>query len=203
MKARPQSERNRIYRMQKRLFDVVFSSLSLIVLSPILLIVAIGIKLSGPGPIFSRHRLIGLNGKEFALLKFRTMTIDATEQSTGPAFTIENDPRITAFGRLLRRTYLDELPALLSVLRADMSYVGPRPAVPLEVRHYSEGQRLRLSLKPGITGYWQTFGRERGITDLDREIEMDIEYLKKQSLSLDLKIIGKTLAMSLRSGGAY
>ena len=203
MKAKTESRKSKIYRIEKRIIDVLLSTLFLLLIAPVFVVIAIGIKLSGPGPIFFRQRRIGFAGKEFTYLKFRTMTFDAPELGTGPIFALKNDPRITPFGRFLRMTALDELPALFSVLKGEMSIVGPRPSLPLEVNHYSEEQQKRLKAKPGLTGYWQTFGRERGISDPNQMIEMDLEYLRKQSLWLDLKIIGKTFWMSFSSKGAY
>lgn len=203
MKAKAESRKNKIYRIEKRIIDVLLSTLFLLLIAPVSVVIAIGIKLSGPGPIFFRQRRIGFAGKEFTYLKFRTMTFDAPELGTGPIFALKNDPRITPFGRFLRMTALDELPALFSVLKGEMSIVGPRPSLPLEVNHYSEEQRKRLNAKPGLTGYWQTFGRERGISDPNQMTEMDLEYLRKQSLWLDLKIIWKTFWMSFSSKGAY
>lgn len=203
MNVKTKSKKKKIYKIEKRIFDVLLSTLFLIVTMPTFLFIFIGVKLSGPGPICFRQRRIGHAGKQFDYLKFRTMRIDAVELRTGPVFALKNDPRITPFGRFLRRTSLDELPALFSVLKGDMSFVGPRPPLPLEVKHYSERQRKRLSVKPGITGYWQTFGREKGITDPNEMIEMDLEYLRNQSLWLDLKIIGRTVLMSFASKGAY
>jgi len=131
------------------------------------------------------------------------MRIDAIEQNTGAVFFLRNDSRITPIGRFLRKTALDELPSFFSVLIGDMSVIGPRPAFPLEINHYSVEQRKRLSVKPGITGYWQTFGRESGVTDLNKMIEMDLEYIENRSFWLDLKILFKTFWMSLSSKGAY
>lgn len=203
MKAKAESKRNSMYRIEKRIFDILLSSLSLIVLAPLFLFIAIGVKLTGPGPVFFRMRRLGLDGKEIHYWKFRTMMLDAIEQGIGLVFLLQMDSRITRFGRFLRMTSLDELPTLIAVLKGDMSFVGPRPALPLEVEHYSQKQRQRLSVKPGLTGYWQTFGREKGIDDLDRMVEMDLEYLQNQSLRLDLKIIGRTILMSSLSKGAY
>ncbi|HUU41062.1 MAG TPA: sugar transferase [Desulfatiglandales bacterium] len=203
MKAKVESRKNKIYRIEKRIIDVLLSSLSLVVMSPVFIVISIGVKLSGSGPVIYQQWRVGFAGQLFTYRKFRTMTSDASELGTGPIFKLKNDPRITPFGRFLRMTALDELPAFLSVLKGEMSIVGPRAPLPLEVNHYSEEQRKRLEAKPGLTGYWQTFGRERGISDLNQIIEMDLEYLRKQSLWLDLKIIGKTFWMSLSSKGAY
>jgi putative colanic acid biosynthesis UDP-glucose lipid carrier transferase len=171
--------------------------------SPLFVIIALGVKLSSPGPIFFHQRRIGLHGKEFTILKFRTMSANAIEFRIGPVWELQDDPRITPFGRYLRETSLDELPQLVSVLKGDMSVVGPRPSLPLDVKHYSEEQRKRFDAKPGMTGYWQTFGRERGITDPNKMIEMDLEYLRKQSLWLDLKIIAKTIVIGFSNKSAY
>jgi lipopolysaccharide/colanic/teichoic acid biosynthesis glycosyltransferase len=146
---------------------------------------------------------VGLNGKLFGYLKFRTMRVEATELSTGPVFQLDSDPRITRLGVFLRRTSIDELPALFNVISGDMSIVGPRAALPLEVEHYSEKQRKRLELKPGLTGYWQVFGREKEKFTFDEMIAMDLEYLDKHSLLLDLKILVCTVVMALRSRSAY
>lgn len=202
MKAGNES-RKKLYRIEKRIIDLLISCLFLISIGPLLVIIAIVIKLKSPGPIFFKQRRVGLAGKEFSYLKFRTMTFNAHELSTGPIFMLQKDPRITPFGRFLRMTALDELPALFSVIKGDMSLVGPRPSFPLEVNHYSGEQRKRFDGKPGLTGYWQTFGRERGISNPSQVIEMDLEYLTKQSLWLDLKIIWKTFVMSFSSRGAY
>jgi lipopolysaccharide/colanic/teichoic acid biosynthesis glycosyltransferase len=194
---------NKMYRVGKRISDILSSALALILMLPLLLVITICIKISSPGPVFFMQRRIGLHGKEFRFLKFRTMRIDAIEQNTGAVFFLRNDSRITPIGRFLRKTALDELPSFFSVLIGDMSVIGPRPAFPLEINHYSVEQRKRLSVKPGITGYWQTFGRESGVTDLNKMIEMDLEYIENRSFWLDLKILFKTFWMSLSSKGAY
>lgn len=192
-----------MFRIVKRSFDIFFSLFSLLLFAPVLIIIAICIKMSGPGPIFYRYKRIGLAGKEIYPLKFRTMKIDAIEFQTGPVWAIKTDPRITPLGAFLRSTALDELPQLISVLEGDMSIIGPRPALPLEIKHYTDDQKKRFNVRPGITGYWQTYGREKGIHDLNNMIEMDLEYIEKQSLWLDLKIIGKTIFMGLLKKGAY
>jgi len=203
MKAGEKSIKNKLFKIEKRLFDLALSMVFLITLAPLFCVVAIGIKFTSSGPIFFRQRRIGLAGKEYICLKFRTMTVDATEVHSGPVFAMQNDPRITPFGIFLRKTAIDELPALISVLKGDLSIVGPRSSFPLEIKHYTEEQKKRFCMKPGLTGYWQTYGRENGVTDFHKMIEMDLEYIKIRSLWLDLKIIFKTVGMSLSSRGAY
>jgi len=203
MKETSESKRNKIFKTEKRLFDILLSTLFVILFAPLFLIIAMAIKFTSPGPIFYQLRRVGLDEKEFNYLKFRTMTDDATELSTGPIFALKNDPRITPIGRFLRKTALDELPAVYSVLKGDMSFVGPRPSHSFELEHYSKEQKKRFRIKPGLTGYWQTFGRLNGVTDPYEMIEMDLEYLRRQSLWLDLKIISKTVWMSFSSRGAY
>jgi len=203
MTAKNGINRNMIFRIIKRTFDILFSLLSLLIVAPVLIIITICIKMSGPGPIFFKQTRIGLAGKRFDYLKFRTMNMNATELETGPVFSLKYDPRITPFGAFLRSTALDELPQFISVLKGDMSIIGPRPALPLEIKHYTDDQKERFNVRPGITGYWQTYGREKGIHDLNNMIEMDLEYIRKQSLWLDLKIIGKTILMGLLKKGAY
>lgn len=191
------------YLAQKRAFDLVLGSLLLIGVAPVFLIVALAIKLSSPGPVFFRQMRVGLNGKLFGYLKFRTMRVEAPELSTGPVFQLASDPRLTRLGVFLRRTAIDELPALFNVISGDMSIVGPRAALSLEVEHYSEKQRERLKLKPGLTGYWQVFGREQEKFTFDEMVAMDLEYLDKHSLLLDLRILARTFVMALRSRSAY
>lgn len=191
------------YGMMKRLFDILVASTMLVLTAPLFLVVAMAIKLDSLGPILVRQTRLGQQGRPFGYLKFRTMVTDAPETGTGPVFKLRQDPRISRIGRFLRRTAIDELPILFNVLRGDMSIVGPRAALPLEADHYSEVQRRRLELKPGITGYWQVFGREAGATDFQRMVEMDLEYAEKQSISLDFKILLRTFVVALRKNAAY
>lgn len=203
MSSKTRRGENLSYKLEKRLFDVVLSTLFLILQAPVFLFIALAIKLEGPGPIFFVQRRVGLNGKEFEILKFRTMQVKAVEFATRPIFALRDDPRITRVGAFLRRTSLDELPQLINVLKGDMSLVGPRPPLPLEVNHYSSEQAERLKIRPGVTGYWQVFGRELGISDPKKMIEMDLEYAHQQSLLLDLKIIAKTFQMAMLRKSAY
>lgn len=188
------------YGSMKRLFDIFITTILVLVMAPVFLVAALAIKLESPGPVLYRQTRLGRHGAPFAIMKFRTMFVGAEQSATGPIFELSADPRTSRVGRFLRRTSMDELPQLLNVLRGDMSLVGPRPALPLELAHYSEMQRRRLELKPGITGYCQVFGRG---TDFQRMVEMDLEYVDKQSLMLDLNILLHTIVVVLKSEAAY
>ena len=191
------------YGMMKRLFDLLVATSFLILTIPTFIVVMIAIKLDSPGPIFFPQIRLGRHGKPFRYLKFRTMVVNAPNIGTFAIYKLREDQRISRIGRLLRKTAIDELPVLLNVLRGDMSIVGPRPALPLEADHYSELQRRRLELKPGVTGYWQVFGRQAGSYDFQRMVEMDLEYADKQSIFLDLKILLYTFVLALRRKAAY
>lgn len=196
-----EKERRRpfFYPIFKRLFDIVVSALALLVLSPVILVVAIFIRLDSKGPIIFRQRRIGLDGKEFNFYKFRSMHVDASPYAFTPKSS--EDPRITGFGRWLRRSSLDELPQFLNVLRGDMSIVGPRPEMPFIVEKYNEEQRERLRVKPGITGVWQ-ISAVRG-EPIHANMEYDLFYIEHRSLLLDLIIMVKTVATAIRGIGAY
>jgi exopolysaccharide biosynthesis polyprenyl glycosylphosphotransferase len=192
----------------KRGFDVAVSALALLVLSPLLLGIAVAIRLADGPPVAFRHRRIGLHGRTFECLKFRTMDPDAEARQDemlhlnrmlGAAFKITDDPRVTRLGRFLRRHSLDELPQLLNVLVGDMSIVGPRPAPPREVDAYSVWHRRRLSMRPGLTGLWQVQARRD--VDFDRRASLDIDYVDRWSLWLDIKIVLRTLPALIRSDG--
>ncbi|NOZ79694.1 MAG: sugar transferase [Acidobacteria bacterium] len=194
----------------KRLADIVVSGLILVAFSPLMLLIAIAIKLSSPGPaLFSQIRC-GLNGRRFQLYKFRTMVRDAQERMDevahlnevdGPVFKSRRDPRVTPVGRILRRLSLDELPQLFNVLAGDMSLVGPRPPLPDEVARYERWQRRRLSMKPGLTGLWQVSGRAT-LGDFNDWITLDLAYIDNWSLWLDIKIMLKTIPAVLSTRGA-
>ncbi len=194
----------------KQLADLVLAAVALIALAPLLLVIAVAVKLSSPGPVLFRQERCGLSGRRFTLYKFRTMVDGAEAQLAavahlneveGPAFKASDDPRVTAVGRFLRRTSLDELPQLVNVLKGDMSLVGPRPPLPDEVARYERWQRRRLSMKPGITGLWQVSGRA-GLEDFNRWITLDLAYIDQWSLWLDLKILLKTVPAVLSTRGA-
>jgi len=193
----------------KRTIDIVISLAALVFFAPLMLIVAILIKLTSKGPIFFKQTRCGLNGRKFTLYKFRSMVVDAEEKKDdlwennemdGPVFKMKNDPRITPLGYFLRKTSIDELPQFINVLKGDMSIVGPRPPLVSEVENYQVWQRRRLSLKPGITCIWQVSGRNK--ISFDQWMKMDLEYIDNWSLLLDLKILLKTLFVVIIGYGA-
>lgn len=194
----------------KRWIDVFVSSILLVVLSPLLVAVGIAVKLSSPGPIFFRQRRVGLNGRTFTLLKFRSMVQDAEgmlstlrdkNEMSGPVFKLRNDPRVTPLGRFLRKFSIDELPQLWNVLLGDMSLVGPRPPLPEEVSLYMRKHRKRLSMRPGLTCTWQVSGRNE-IPDFEQWAALDLEYIDNWSLLTDLKLLVKTIPVVLSGTGA-
>ena len=193
----------------KRAFDLVISFVALIVLSPIFLITAIVIKLTSNGPVFFTQTRSGLNGRKFKLYKFRSMHVGAEmkkrelhkmNEMEGPVFKIKRDPRITNVGRFIRKFSIDELPQFFNILKGDMSVVGPRPPLPIEVEMYQLWQRRRLSLKPGLTCVWQVSGRNN--VPFNRWMEMDLEYIDNWSLWLDFRIFLKTFFVVLFGYGA-
>jgi lipopolysaccharide/colanic/teichoic acid biosynthesis glycosyltransferase len=189
----------------KRLFDIAVSSFGLFLISPLLLVIALLIKLDSPGSVFYRGARVGLFGKSFRILKFRTMIEDA--EVAGTASTPEDDPRVTRFGRILRKYKLDELPQLFNVLAGRMSLVGPRPQVLWAVERYTHDERALLSVRPGITDYASLRFREegeilRGSTDPDKDyfekihpekMRLGLEYIRKRTFWLDFQILAKTL----------
>jgi len=194
----------------KNLMDLSLSALGLLLLSPLMLLIALAIKLSSRGPVFFVQERCGLNGRHFSLYKFRTMIRDAEHKKSdvkhlnrveGHAFKAPDDPRITAVGRILRHSSLDELPQLINVLQGRMSLVGPRPPIPEEVEQYERWQRRRLSMRPGLTGLWQVSGRAE-IEDFNHWIRLDLQYIDQWSLWLDLKILLKTIPAVLSGKGA-
>src|SRR5664280_1111280 len=189
----------------KRLVDIVGAAFLIVAVSPVMAALAIAIKRDSKGPVFFRQERVGLHGRVFKLVKFRSMCVDAEDQLedlrhgneiNGHAFKLNNDPRTTGVGRFLRRSSLDELPQLLNVLRGQMSLVGPRPPLPNEVVNYDTWHRRRLSMKPGITGLWQVGARHS--PEFDHWVEQDLDYIDRWSLWLDFKIIARTLPAVLR-----
>jgi lipopolysaccharide/colanic/teichoic acid biosynthesis glycosyltransferase len=172
-----------------RAFDILVAAVGLALLSPLLAIAAIAIRLGSPGPAFYRQRRIGLDGREFEMLKLRTMVQGSDPVGVGKVVT-RDDPRVTAAGRLLRRTSFDEVPNLVNVLRGEMAIVGPRPTIPAQVDDYTPRQRRRHEVRPGITGWAQVQGRA-GIPWAER-IELDIWYVEHRGVALDLRILAKT-----------
>jgi exopolysaccharide biosynthesis polyprenyl glycosylphosphotransferase len=193
----------------KRTLDIVLSATALWVLMPLLLTVAVLIKLTSKGPVFFRQVRVGLHGRTFRMLKFRSMVVDAEERKealaaqnemTGPVFKMKNDPRVTRIGRFIRKYSIDELPQLINVLRGDMTIVGPRPPVPSEVAKYKPWQRRRLSVRPGLTCIWQVSGRNQ-IT-FDEWMYLDMRYIDHWTLLEDLRLIFRTVPVVLTGRGA-
>ena len=194
-----------IYLFIKRLMDIVGASIGIILTAPIMLVVAILVKLEDPkGPILFSQIRNGEYPKTFKMYKFRSMYVDAEErleelmhlnEQSGPAFKIKDDPRITKVGKFIRKTSLDELPQLFNVLKGDMSLVGPSPALPREVEQYTSYQRQRLLVKPGLTCIWQVSGRNN--IGFDEWVELDIKYIKTRNLWLDIKLILLTIPAML------
>jgi lipopolysaccharide/colanic/teichoic acid biosynthesis glycosyltransferase len=191
------------YLILKRISDIVSAIMMLILLFPIFVIVTIAIKLESRGPVFYSVVRLSKNGKPFRYFKYRTMKFDAPEVAIGRSLKIGSDPRITRVGRFLRLTAIDEVPALLNVLKGDMSLVGPRAALPLEIERYDDRAKRRFEVRAGLTGYWQVFGREKNLFSFDKMIDMDLEYIQKCSLMLDLHILFRTIAIGLTKRAAY
>ena len=204
-----QKER-RGYEFAKRVFDVVSSLLALIVFSPLMGITALAIKLEdGGSPIFAQTR-VGKDGKFFRMYKFRSMCEDAEKklkelqdrnEADGLAFKMSNDPRVTRVGAFIRKTSIDELPQLFNIFKGNMSVVGPRPPLGYEVMQYDDYQMQRLSVKPGLTCYWQCSGRSD--VSFDEWMELDIKYIRERSFFKDIEIIFRTIPAVLFHKGAY
>jgi exopolysaccharide biosynthesis polyprenyl glycosylphosphotransferase len=208
-------------RFLKRSSDLVITLITLIVLAPLWLLIAVLIKLDSRGPIFYKQERVGMDGRIFLFYKFRSMRTGSDDarhrefqekyikgepdsnlgDAARPAYKIRADERVTRLGRVLRKTSLDELPQLFNVLRGDMSVVGPRPPIPYEVESYELWHRKRLDMKPGITGLWQVSGRNR--LTFDEMVRMDLYYIENWSLLVDLKIILQTLPVMWRGEDAY
>ncbi len=194
----------------KRALDLVGGVAALTLAAPILAVAAVAVRLTSPGPAFFRQKRCGLYGRQFTLLKLRTMVEDAEAQKTklahlnemsGPVFKIREDPRITPLGKWLRRTSIDELPQLWNVVRGDMSLVGPRPALPSEVSQYRTFERRRLSMRPGLTCLWQVSGRNQ-VSDFEDWVRMDLKYIDTWSLMLDFKILLQTVGTVMKATGS-
>jgi exopolysaccharide biosynthesis polyprenyl glycosylphosphotransferase len=190
--------------------DRMTAALGLLLLAPVLGAIAVAIKVTSPGPVLFRQERVGVNGRPFTMLKFRSMVVDADSQlhalqaqniSDGVLFKMRVDPRVTRIGGVLRRLSLDELPQLFNVLGGSMSLVGPRPPLPAEVARYDASVHRRFLVKPGLTGLWQVSGR----SDLpwDEAVRLDLRYVENWSLAMDLLILAKTARAVLGSSGAY
>jgi lipopolysaccharide/colanic/teichoic acid biosynthesis glycosyltransferase len=203
------AQRKRWSLAMKRALDIFISSVALVLLSPTFLILAIAIKLQDGGPILHRRRMLGANG-EFHLFKFRSMCINADDilrrdpelmAEFKKNYKLVNDPRVTRLGRFIRRTSLDELPQLFNVLIGEMSLVGPRSITREELAKYGELSHVLLLMKPGLSGYWQTEGRQT--VSYQERVRMDIHYVQNWSLIWDIKILCKTPSVVLKGVGAY
>lgn len=198
------------YHFCKRVIGLLASLLGCIILSPFLLIIALVIKLSDGGPVFYRQERVGLDGKSFRIFKFRSMHVDADKKLAelraqneieGPMFKMKNDPRVTKVGRFLRKTSLDELPQLFNVIMGEMALVGPRPPLPSEVEEYTDYDKQRLWVKPGMTGLWQA--TVRNSVGFHEMVELDLEYIKKASLWFDFILLLKTVKVVFEPNDAY
>ena len=194
----------------KRLLDLLVGSAALALATPVIAVAGMAIKLDSPGPVFHRSIRVGRGGRRFTFLKLRSMQVGAEElrslllhlnQAQGPAFKLHNDPRVTRVGRILRKMSLDELPQLWHVLRGEMSLVGPRPPFPEEVEKYEPWMLRRLSVPPGLTCLWQVRGRSD--LSFDEWMRLDLEYVERCSLLLDLEILALTVPAVLLARGAY
>ncbi|MFC5772419.1 sugar transferase [Ectobacillus antri] len=201
----------KLYLITKRGIDITGAIFGLIFFSFLFLIVSIAIKIEDPkGPVFFKQKRIGKDGREFFMYKFRSMVTDAEEklqellrynEVSGAMFKMKNDPRITAIGRLIRKTSIDELPQFINVLKGDMSLVGPRPPLPREVKMYTAYQKQRLLVTPGCTGLWQVSARND--VGFEEMVELDLEYIRNCSTRYDVMIIIKTVRVLLGSHNAY
>jgi lipopolysaccharide/colanic/teichoic acid biosynthesis glycosyltransferase len=194
----------------KRALDLLLSGIALALLSPLFLFIALLIKLEDRGPVFFKQIRVGQFGREFRMFKFRSMCLDAEQRlkdllaknqhKQGVTFKLKNDPRITRVGRILRKFSLDELPQFWNVFKGEMSLVGPRPPVPREVALYSQADRRRLAVKPGITCIWQVSGRAE--IDFQGQVALDVRYIESQRLGTDLRILAKTVPAVISGRGA-
>ncbi|PAD22643.1 sugar transferase [Terribacillus saccharophilus] len=201
----------RSYVLSKRIIDVVLSFIGLILLLPVFLVVGFLIKLEDKnGSVIFRQERVGKDGKTFSMYKFRSMVANAEDllenlysenEANGPLFKMREDPRVTRVGKFIRKTSLDELPQLINVLKGEMSLVGPRPALPIEVAEYNNYQRQRLKVVPGLTCYWQVGGRSN--LSFEEQINLDLRYIENCSLIVDFNLIIKTFRVLFGSKDAF
>lgn len=199
------------YAIAKQVFDWLAAAMFIAIISPLFLVIAALVKLGSPGPVFFSQERLGLGGRRFRCLKFRTMVANAeellktdnslAERYKRDGFKIKDDPRVTPIGAWLRKTSLDELPQVINVLRGEMSVIGPRPIVPDEIARYGVYSERFLSVRPGLGGLWQAAGRS-SLTNADR-VELDMTYVARCGFVLDLKILLRTVNSVVRSRGAY
>lgn len=199
-----------LYNLIKRIFDILAALSGLILLAPVLILVAAAIKIDSKGPVFFCQKRMGFKGRPFNMYKFRSMEVEAENKLIelidknevgGYVFKIRNDPRVTRVGRYIRKTSIDEFPQLINIIAGDMSFVGPRPPIVYEVKKYDHWHKLRLSVKPGLTGLWQISGRNNiGFEDMCR---LDLKYIRERRLIYDLKIIFKTIPVLFGDSKAF
>ena len=199
-----------VYHTVKRGFDILASGVALVLLSPLFGVLTVKIKKEDGGPAFYSQTRIGKNGKPFKMWKFRSMIVNADKmveqleeqnEIDGAMFKIKDDPRVTKIGHVIRKYSLDELPQLWNVLKGDMSLVGPRPPLPMEVEDYTSYDKLRLTVIPGCTGLWQV--TKRNDADFDEMVELDLEYINNSSLWFDFNILLKTVGVVIHPNSAY
>ncbi|WP_051153998.1 sugar transferase [Paenibacillus sp. PAMC 26794] len=202
---------DKVYLFMKRMLDLLGSFIGLIILCPLFAVIGILIKIEAPqGSVFFRQVRVGQDGKEFHMYKFRSMVANAEDlleqlinqnEVNGNMFKMKNDPRITRIGKFIRKTSLDELPQLWNVFRGEMSLVGPRPALPREVKNYTSYDRQRLQMIPGCTGLWQVSGRNS--VGFEEMVELDLTYARERSMMVDIKIIFRTFKVLVGSKDAF
>ena len=193
-------ENLKFYEIFKRGIDIIGAGSGLLLLSPVIAIVACAVKFTSKGPVFFSQKRVGKNGELFDMYKFRSMVVNAEElkeklahqnEMSGPMFKMKDDPRVTKVGKFIRKTSLDELPQLWNVLKGDMSLVGPRPSLPKEVAQFEKWMYKRLSVKPGLTCFWQVSGRNN--IDFEDWMKLDIKYVDERNIWIDIKLIFKTV----------
>lgn len=196
------NENLKFYEICKRGIDIIGAGSGLLLLSPVIAIVACAVKFTSKGPIFFSQKRVGKNGQLFDMYKFRSMVVNAEElkeklahqnEMSGPMFKMKDDPRVTKVGKFIRKTSLDELPQLWNVLKGDMSLVGPRPSLPKEVKQFEKWMYKRLTVKPGLTCYWQVSGRNN--IDFEDWMKLDCRYVDERNLWIDIKLIFKTVGV--------
>ncbi len=201
---------SRFYEFTKRLIDITCSLIGLIILSPIFIITAIIIKVTSKGSVIFSQKRVGKCGIEFDMYKFRSMVFNAEElkkelvsknEMSEPMFKMKCDPRVTKIGKFIRKTSIDELPQLWNVLKGDMSLVGPRPSLPQEVMHFQKWMYKRLSVKPGLTCYWQVSGSNK--IDYEEWMKLDVKYIEERNIFIDIKLIFKTIVVLFKNTNAY
>lgn len=204
------NEKLKFYEIYKRIIDIIGAGSGLILLSPVIAIVACAVKFTSKGPIFFSQKRVGKNGKIFNIYKFRSMVVNAEElkeklahqnEMSGTMFKMKDDPRVTKVGKFIRKTSLDELPQLWNVLKGDMSLVGPRPSLPKEVKQFEKWMYKRLTVKPGLTCYWQVSGRNN--IDFEDWMKLDISYVEDRNIWIDIKLIFKTVGVLFGDKNAH